>query len=215
MGQADVVNAATRFQAGDFATPANLLTLSRILLAPPLFVLILERRGHPRRVVGRRSRVGLFVAITDNLDGKLARRHGTTRSGAFLDPLADKIVVLGVMVCLVSVRPLLVAAGRARRGARARDQRVAHLLGAPRPRHPGAHARAKYKTLVQGIALLLAVLPPLEDADAVARHRAVDRGGVHVGQRPAVRDRRQRALSRTGDLKYRQVTEQRGSRHEV
>ena len=36
--------------------------------------------------------VGLIVAGSDGLDGYMARRQGTTRSGAFLDPLADKVV---------------------------------------------------------------------------------------------------------------------------
>ena len=36
-----------------------------------------------------------MLTTTDGLDGWLARRDGTTRSGAFLDPLADKFLVLG------------------------------------------------------------------------------------------------------------------------
>ena len=57
------------------------------------------------------------AAITDWLDGYLARKHGITRSGAFLDPLADKILVLGAMFTLVSrdvfwVVPVLIIAAR-------------------------------------------------------------------------------------------------------
>jgi CDP-diacylglycerol--glycerol-3-phosphate 3-phosphatidyltransferase len=159
------VNAATRFQAGDFATPANILTLSRILLAPPLFALILNARDSYGASWAAFS-VGLFVAITDNLDGRLARRQGTTRSGAFLDPLADKIVVLGVMVCLVSVDrywwfPVALVAARELAVSAWRTYWARRGLAVP------ARRSAKYKTLVQGIALLLAVLPPLEDADAL------------------------------------------------
>jgi CDP-diacylglycerol--glycerol-3-phosphate 3-phosphatidyltransferase len=159
------LNAATRFQAGDFATPANILTMSRILLAPPLFALILNA-DDTRGASWAAFVVGLFVAITDNLDGKLARRQGTTRSGAFLDPLADKIVVLGVMVCLVSVDrywwvPVALVAARELAVSAWRTYWARQGLAIP------ARRSAKYKTLVQGIALLLAVLPPLEDADAV------------------------------------------------
>src|SRR6186713_3390407 len=47
----------------------------------------------------------LFAAagITDSLDGYLARRLGqTSRLGAFLDPVADKLIVAVVLVLLVS-----------------------------------------------------------------------------------------------------------------
>ncbi len=46
--------------------------------------------------------VGFIFAASDGLDGYIARRQGTTRSGAFLDPLADKALVLGAMVTLAS-----------------------------------------------------------------------------------------------------------------
>ena len=42
-----------------------------------------------------------MLCASDGIDGFLARRHGTTRSGAFLDPLADKVLVLGAMFTLV------------------------------------------------------------------------------------------------------------------
>src|SRR6204780_5860623 len=44
--------------------------------------------------------VGFLLAASDGLDGYIARRHGTTRSGAFLDPLADKACVLAAMITL-------------------------------------------------------------------------------------------------------------------
>src|SRR6201987_3387463 len=50
----------------------------------------------------------LFVAagITDSLDGYLARRLGqTSRLGAFLDPVADKLIVAVALVLLVSKDP--------------------------------------------------------------------------------------------------------------
>jgi CDP-diacylglycerol--glycerol-3-phosphate 3-phosphatidyltransferase len=42
------------------------------------------------------------LCCTDGIDGYLARRHGSTTMGAFLDPLADKVLVLGAMFFLVS-----------------------------------------------------------------------------------------------------------------
>jgi CDP-diacylglycerol--glycerol-3-phosphate 3-phosphatidyltransferase len=51
----------------------------------------------------------LFAAasITDSLDGYLARRMGlTSKLGAFLDPLADKLIVAVALVLIVSKRPV-------------------------------------------------------------------------------------------------------------
>jgi CDP-diacylglycerol--glycerol-3-phosphate 3-phosphatidyltransferase len=128
-----------------------------------LFVLILlanDRNG----VSWAAFVLGLVVALTDNFDGRLARRQGTTRSGAFLDPLADKIVVIGVMVCLVGVGrywwlPVALVAAREAAISAWRTYWARRGLAIP------ARRSAKYKTLVQGVALLIAVLPPLEDAD--------------------------------------------------
>ena len=53
--------------------------------------------GAPR---GSTSSWGSSLAASDGLDGYIARRHGTTRSGAFLDPLADKACVLAAMITL-------------------------------------------------------------------------------------------------------------------
>ena len=154
------MNATTRFNASAVMTPANALTIARILLAPPLFAIILLADDH-RGASWAAFALGFVIALTDNFDGKLARRWGTTRSGAFLDPLADKIVVLGVMFCLVAVdryswvpvaiittREVAISVWRARWARR----------GVAIP----ARRSAKHKTLVQGVALLAAVLPPLE-----------------------------------------------------
>ena len=85
------------FGPGALLTPANLLTLARIAATPP-FLWHLTR--HP---VGWTTLAMWFaLCVTDLLDGKLARRHGATRSGAFLDPLADKVLVLGAFAVLVA-----------------------------------------------------------------------------------------------------------------
>lgn len=73
-------------------TPANAITIARLAFAPVAFWMML-------RVPGQNSwpLVALWcvLCVSDLLDGTLARRYGTTRSGAFLDPLADKVLVLG------------------------------------------------------------------------------------------------------------------------
>ena len=81
-------------------TPANLMTTFRLLVAPLFIYLVIVHR-----ISWWTSLVGFLAAASDYFDGIVARRHGTTRSGAFLDPLADKIIVLGSLYALVVARP--------------------------------------------------------------------------------------------------------------
>lgn len=80
-------------------TIPNLLTLLRLLLAPFLFVAIVEQQ-HERALV-------LFIcaAVTDGLDGLIARRFNQiTVAGAYLDPIADKVLLSGVYLSLAIAR---------------------------------------------------------------------------------------------------------------
>lgn len=81
---------AKRFGQGALATPANFMTLARILVAVPTLVLI-RNQGSSWLTIA----LWVLITATDSLDGWLARRDGATRSGAFLDPVADKFIVLG------------------------------------------------------------------------------------------------------------------------
>jgi CDP-diacylglycerol--glycerol-3-phosphate 3-phosphatidyltransferase len=81
-------------------TPANMMTAFRIVIAPVFVYLIVVDR-----ISWWTSIVGMSAAASDYFDGIVARRHGTTRSGAFLDPLADKIIVLGALYALILSRP--------------------------------------------------------------------------------------------------------------
>lgn len=78
------------------ATPANAITMLRVLVTPVLVLLILGEGTQWAALA-----LWIILSATDGADGWLARRHGTTRSGAFLDPLADKVLVLGAMAALV------------------------------------------------------------------------------------------------------------------
>jgi CDP-diacylglycerol---glycerol-3-phosphate 3-phosphatidyltransferase len=84
-----------RFGQGALATPANLVTILRLLVAVPTLLLIRSQGSNW-------TTVGLWFAITstDSLDGWLARRDGATRSGAFLDPVTDKFIVIGGLAVL-------------------------------------------------------------------------------------------------------------------
>jgi CDP-diacylglycerol--glycerol-3-phosphate 3-phosphatidyltransferase len=77
----------------------NALTISRLVAIPVLMVLLLVRfPGHDQ------AAAALFIvfSFTDTLDGQLARRRGTVSDlGKFLDPLADKLFVLSVLIVLV------------------------------------------------------------------------------------------------------------------
>jgi CDP-diacylglycerol--glycerol-3-phosphate 3-phosphatidyltransferase len=76
------------------------VTFARILAIPPLMVLILVDDDGPARWWA----AGLYAvaAATDSLDGWLARARGqVTVAGAFLDPLADKLLVTAALVCLL------------------------------------------------------------------------------------------------------------------
>ncbi|HEX6236688.1 MAG TPA: CDP-alcohol phosphatidyltransferase family protein [Acidimicrobiales bacterium] len=145
------------FGPSALATPANAVTIGRLVGAPPLWILVAF--SGPSYVA-----VGLWVvlAATDGLDGWIARRMGTTRSGAFLDPLADKALVIGAMwavvaaggfwwlpVALISVREAAISVFRTYWGRRG--------LAVP------ATGWAKLKTVVQSVAVGFALLPPVAD----------------------------------------------------
>ncbi len=82
---------------------ANWLTLMRIM-AIPLFVLLFFMPGTLTRHAA--AIVFAVAAITDLLDGYVARRFNqTTPFGAFLDPVADKLIVAAALVLLVQADP--------------------------------------------------------------------------------------------------------------
>lgn len=151
------------FGPSALATPANALTIARLLVTPVLLWMIVTT-GHswPALVLW------IVLAASDGLDGHLARKYGTTRSGAFLDPLADKVLVLGaafalvaadrfwwVPVAIIAVRELGIQALRSWYGRKG--------LAVP------ARYWAKVKTVVQEVAIGFALLPPVAtSADWIA-----------------------------------------------
>jgi CDP-diacylglycerol--glycerol-3-phosphate 3-phosphatidyltransferase len=86
-----------QFGPSALATPANLVTIGRLVLTLPLLAMIVDTGATWPAVV-----LWILLCVTDGIDGHLARRQGTTRSGAFLDPLADKVLVLGAIAALVA-----------------------------------------------------------------------------------------------------------------
>ena len=147
-------------------SPANLVSLARLLLSPLLFLAVLnadESLGTSWMAVFW----GFTLAASDVLDGHLARMRGTvSKWGAFIDPLADKVVVIGTALCLVDVQrfqllPVLILAGREIFITFYRLQVARQGLAIP------ARKSAKWKTSIQGISLMIAVMPPLEESQWV------------------------------------------------
>jgi CDP-diacylglycerol--glycerol-3-phosphate 3-phosphatidyltransferase len=143
----------TGFGPSALATPANGVTIARLMATP--FLLYVVLRSSPSYGA---FAFWVFVSCTDGLDGWLARRHGTTRSGAFLDPLADKCVVLSAMAALVANGqfwwlPVTIIAAREVGISLYRASVGRQGVSVP------ARPLAKAKTVVQDIAVGVAVVP--------------------------------------------------------
>lgn len=79
----------------------NLLTLLRILLVPVLVVALLAETPNGDVLA---AAVFAIASMTDAIDGYLARRRRSiTTFGKLMDPLADKLLVIGALLALVSL----------------------------------------------------------------------------------------------------------------
>jgi CDP-diacylglycerol--glycerol-3-phosphate 3-phosphatidyltransferase len=77
----------------------NTLTASRLVAIPILMALLLVKFPDHDQIA---AVLFILFSLTDTLDGELARRRGTVSDfGKFLDPLADKLFVLSVLIVLV------------------------------------------------------------------------------------------------------------------
>ena len=84
----------------------NTLTWARIILIPVIVGLyyLPERLLTPHEVDLLATAVFIFAAVTDWFDGYLARKLGQTSAfGAFLDPVADKLMVAAALIMLVQL----------------------------------------------------------------------------------------------------------------
>lgn len=144
---------AGKFESSALATPANAITAVRVLATPVVLLLIVDY-GVSWVAAG----AWLAVASTDVLDGFVARRQGATTSGAFLDPLADKLLVLGALAALASTGlaawlPVVVIAGREAVISVYRSALSRRGVSVP------ASRLAKLKTLAQDSAVGFILLP--------------------------------------------------------
>ncbi|MBQ7792031.1 MAG: CDP-diacylglycerol--glycerol-3-phosphate 3-phosphatidyltransferase [Clostridia bacterium] len=82
-------------------TTANIITILRILLVPVFVFFAAAYPGAHRELIA--AVIFLVISLTDFLDGYIARKYNQiTDFGKFLDPLADKILVISAFVIFVS-----------------------------------------------------------------------------------------------------------------
>jgi CDP-diacylglycerol--glycerol-3-phosphate 3-phosphatidyltransferase len=151
----EVVPTNGGFGPSALATPANALTITRLFVSPVLFAMLAREY-----VSWTATALWAVLALTDGLDGWVARRHGATRSGAFLDPLADKVLVLGAMAVLVGTGafgwlPVVLI------GARELGISLYRTYWGRRGLAIPARRSAKVKTVVQELAVTAVICPPL------------------------------------------------------
>jgi CDP-diacylglycerol---glycerol-3-phosphate 3-phosphatidyltransferase len=147
-------DASAKFEASALITPANAITAVRLLATVPVLLLIVNVG-----VSWVTAAVWTAAASTDFLDGWIARRQGATTSGAFLDPLADKVLVIGALASmaaagLISWWPVVLIAGREVTISVYRSAVARHGVSVP------ARPLAKLKTAFQDVAIGLILIPP-------------------------------------------------------
>ena len=133
----------------------NFITLTRILLIPVFVVLFVTPT--PNQSITA-ALVFVVAAVTDLLDGYLARRNGqVTTLGKLLDPIADKLLVLSALILLVNVDRvsalvaiLIIAREVAVTGVRA--------IAAGEGMVIAAETTGKYKMALQVVAIVLLIL---------------------------------------------------------
>lgn len=133
----------------------NLLTLARIFLVPVFLLAFLTRLNSGAYVAA-----GVFIvaAITDGVDGYLARRNQEiTRLGQFLDPLADKLLVSAALIAMVELGEITTWVAMVIIG---REMAVTGLraIAAAEGTVIAAGPWGKFKTVVQIVFIVTAIL---------------------------------------------------------
>jgi cardiolipin synthase (CMP-forming) len=134
----------------------NWLTILRILLIPVFVTLLVYRRA------GWALLVFCLASLTDLLDGYIARSQGRqTRLGAFLDPMADKLLLTASFVTLTYLRALpfwITAVVVTRDMLLVLGAVLIHMVGGRI--HPAPTRAGKLSTFFQILTVLVAMLMP-------------------------------------------------------
>lgn len=152
-------------------TAALWVTAARIAAIPFVMALLLaDVPGGAWWAAG----VYAIAAVTDSLDGWLARSRGeVTVAGAFLDPLADKLLVAGALVALIQLGDMPAWAAMV---ILAREFAVTglRLVAASEDLVIPASRLGKAKTLTQNVAILAIMAPhPAKEIDPPLLYLAV------------------------------------------
>ena len=134
----------------------NKLTMARILMVP-LFVAAMLIENRAMQIVA--AMIFILASVTDYLDGYIARSRGLiTDFGKFMDPIADKLLVMAALIGLVAqqrAHPVCVMLILGREfvvsGVR--------LVAASRGVVIAAGPLGKIKTVLQMIAIVIALFP--------------------------------------------------------
>jgi cardiolipin synthase (CMP-forming) len=149
----------------------NAITLARMLMAPPLAWLILEGRH------GAALLLAAVAGLSDAVDGLLAKRCGwQSRLGGLLDPIADKLMLLGAFVALGIAEELpwwLVGLVVARDAVIVSGALAYHRLVGPLQASPSGLSKV---TTAAQIALVLLVL--VDGLERIALPGWLDAGAV-------------------------------------
>lgn len=136
----------------------NLITVVRILLAPLFIWMLLADAGADGALRWAAAVLFVIAIATDGVDGHIARSRGlVTELGKFLDPVADKVLTGGALVSLsiLGELPWWVTIVILVREVGITVFRIAVIRDGVIPASRGG----KLKTLVQSVAITLALLP--------------------------------------------------------
>lgn len=157
----------------DFFTIPNILSLFRLLLIPVYAALYLNATEKYQFVLA--GTILTISCLTDMIDGKIARKYNMiTTLGKILDPLADKLTQLALIICLTIKYPVLYPV-LSLFVIKELFQLVLGIVFLRRGKMlPGALMAGKVCTTVLFVSLILLVLIPDMSHGAVTSIAAVD-----------------------------------------
>ena len=146
----------------------NKLSLMRLCLVPPIMLmLVLPESILPTfwsSIIG--CAIFVIASVTDCLDGQIARRRNLiTDFGKFIDPLADKFMVLGALLAIVyrseTLRPFLFWAAVVVIFRELAVTSIRLLVSRKSTVDMAAHLSGKIKTVAQIVCIIAALIEPL------------------------------------------------------